>query len=138
MIRTLCINVAWYCGEPVPYVLRHFCTVYTPPLSDTNCLPFPPPGGPGPPTPRASKMAPISPGSTHTPSTPSVTRSSPNSDFSNNATYSVTDYKAQKIWRAPTKTLNVSAKHAKICTLYFTLKYVSVIKYLRWKSRLSL
>jgi hypothetical protein len=25
MIHTLlCINVAWCCGEPVPYVLRHF------------------------------------------------------------------------------------------------------------------
>ncbi len=50
-----------------------FCNVYPPPLSDTNCPPYPPPGGPGPPTPPASKMAPISPGSTHTPSTLSVT-----------------------------------------------------------------
>ncbi len=24
MIHTLCINVAWCCGEPVSYVLRHF------------------------------------------------------------------------------------------------------------------
>jgi hypothetical protein len=50
-----------------------FWDVYPPPLSDTNCPPFPPPGGRGPPTPPASKMASISPGSTHTPSTPSVT-----------------------------------------------------------------
>ncbi len=51
------------CLEPFRYV-------YPPPLSDTNCPPFPPPGGPGPPTP---KMTPFSPGSTHTLSTLSVT-----------------------------------------------------------------
>jgi hypothetical protein len=45
------------CFEPFHYV-------YPPPLSEANCLPFPPPGGPGPP---ASKMAPFPPGSTHTP-----------------------------------------------------------------------
>jgi hypothetical protein len=26
MIHTLCINVAWCCGEPISYVLRHFVT----------------------------------------------------------------------------------------------------------------
>jgi hypothetical protein len=44
--------------------------VSSPPLSEANCQPFPPPGGPGPP---ASKMAPFSPGFTHTPSPPSFT-----------------------------------------------------------------
>jgi hypothetical protein len=73
MIRTLCINVAWCCGEPVSYVLRHLFNVYPPPLSDASCLPFPPPGGPGPLTPPACKAASISPGSTHIPSIMSVT-----------------------------------------------------------------
>ncbi len=46
------------------------CYVSSPPLSEANCQPFPPPGGPGPP---ASNMAPFSPGSTQTPSALSVT-----------------------------------------------------------------
>ncbi len=46
------------------------CYVSSPPLSEANCQPFPPPGGPGPP---ASNMAPFAPGSTHTPSPLSVT-----------------------------------------------------------------
>ncbi len=46
------------------------CYVSSPPLSEANCQPFPPPAGPGPP---ASKMAPFSPGSTQTPSPLSVT-----------------------------------------------------------------
>ncbi len=50
--------------------LDAFRYVYPPPLSEANCLPFPPLGGPGPP---ATKMAPFSPGSTHTLSTLSVT-----------------------------------------------------------------
>ncbi len=36
-----------------------FCNVYPPPLSDANCLSFPPPGGPGPLTPPASKKPPF-------------------------------------------------------------------------------
>jgi hypothetical protein len=46
------------------------CYVSSPPLSEANCQPFPPPSGPGPP---ASNMAPFSPESTHTSPLLSVT-----------------------------------------------------------------
>jgi hypothetical protein len=73
MIRTLCINMAWCCGEPVSYVLKHLFNVYPPPLSDANCPPFPLPGGPGPLAPPRCRAASISPGSTHIPSILSIT-----------------------------------------------------------------
>ncbi len=57
----------WLARLPRPWP---FCYVFSPPLSEANCQPFPPPGGPGPP---ASNMAPFSPGSTHIPSLLSVT-----------------------------------------------------------------
>ncbi len=48
MIHTLCINVAWCCGEPVSYVMRHFvpsillhCLTPTAPLSPSwRAVPF--------------------------------------------------------------------------------------------------
>jgi hypothetical protein len=73
MIRTLCINVAWCCGEPVSCALKHLFNVYPPPLSDANCPPFPLPGGPGSMASSACMAASISPGSTHIPSILSVT-----------------------------------------------------------------
>ncbi len=75
MIHTLCINVAWCCGEPISYVLKHLFNVYPPPLSDANCLPFPPPGRQGPLAPLACRAASISPGSIHIPYILSVTLS---------------------------------------------------------------
>ncbi len=62
-----CLLKMWRARLLRPWPSRY---VYPPPLSDTNCPPFPSPGGPGPPF---SKMASFSPGSTHTLSPPSVT-----------------------------------------------------------------
>ncbi len=65
MTPTLCITVAWCCGEPISYILQHLFHVLPFPLTDANCPPSSPTGGPGPLIPLVCRAVPISPGSTH-------------------------------------------------------------------------
>jgi hypothetical protein len=61
---TLCMIVPWSRDGVVFFASRHFCYVFTSPLSGLNWISLAPTGGPGPPSP---KVACLPLGSTHTP-----------------------------------------------------------------------